>query len=57
MAIPQIDVNPVSQAVTTASGKGVAVFIDFLPATSQDLQGMKTQDVKKVEIFMKILQI
>lgn len=52
MAIPQIEVNPVSQAVTTASGQGVAVFIDFLPATSQDLQGMKTQDVKKVEYYL-----
>lgn len=52
MAIPQIEVNPVSQAVTTATGQGVAVFIDFLPATAQDLQGMKTQDVKKVEYYL-----
>ena len=32
MAIPQIEVDPISQAVRTASGQGVAVFIDFLPA-------------------------
>ncbi len=52
MAIPQIEVDPISQAVRTASGQGVAVFIDFLPATTQDLQGMRTQDVKKVEYYL-----
>lgn len=52
MAIPQIEVDPISQAVKTASGQGVSIFIDFLPATAQDLQGMKTQDVKKVEYYL-----
>lgn len=52
MAIPQIEVDPISQAVRTASGQGVSVFIDFLPATTQDLQGMRTQDVKKVEYYL-----
>ena len=52
MAIPHIEVDPISQAVKTASGQGVSVFIDFLPATTQDLQGMKTQDVKKVEYYL-----
>lgn len=52
MAIPQIEVDPISQAVKTASGQGVSVFIDFLPATAQDLQGMRTQDVKKVEYYL-----
>lgn len=52
MAIPQIEVDPISKAVRTASGQNVSVFIDFLPATSQDLQGMRTQDVKKVEYYL-----
>ena len=52
MAIPQIDVDPISKAVRTASGQNVSVFIDFLPATTQDLQGMRTQDVKKVEYYL-----
>ncbi|MDE7443996.1 MAG: hypothetical protein K2M65_07530, partial [Muribaculaceae bacterium] len=42
MSIPQIEVDPISQAVKTASGQKVAIFINFLPATSQDLQGMRT---------------
>ncbi len=52
MAIPQIEVDHISQAVKTASGQGVSIFIDFLPATTQDLQDMRTQDVKKVEYYL-----
>lgn len=52
MSIPQISVDPVSQAVQTAHGENVSIFIDYLPATSEDLKGMKTQDVKKVEYYM-----
>ena len=52
MAIPQISVDPINQAVKTASGQAVSIFIDFLPATSQDLQGMRTQDVKRVEYYL-----
>lgn len=47
MSIPQISVDPVSQAVQTAHGQNVSIFIDYLPATAEDLSGMKTQDVKK----------
>lgn len=52
MAIPQIEVDPIGQAVKTSSGQAVSIFIDFLPATPQDLQGMRTRDVKKVEYYL-----
>ncbi|MCM1448799.1 MAG: hypothetical protein NC082_00500 [Clostridiales bacterium] len=51
MSIPQIDVDPINLAVKTAHGQDVSIFIDYIPATSADLQGMKTQDVKKVEYY------
>lgn len=34
MSIPQISVDPVSQAVQTAHGQNVSIFIDYLPATA-----------------------
>lgn len=52
MSIPQISVDPVSQTVQTPHGQNVSIFIDYVPATSEDLLGMKAQDVKKVEYFM-----
>lgn len=51
MSIPQIDVDPINLAVKTAHGQNVSIFIDYIPATFADLQGMKTQDVKKVEYY------
>lgn len=48
MAIPQIKISA-NDDITDLAGKSVDVFIDFLPATKEDLQGMRMQDVKKVE--------
>ena len=48
MAIPQIEVDPISQAVKTASGQGVSIFIDFLPVTAQDLQGQRRRETCRV---------
>ena len=52
MAIPQIDVNPADRTVKTSTGKEIAIFIDFNEATSQDLEGMRTADVRKVEYLL-----
>ncbi len=52
MAIPQIDVNPIDRTIKSATGKDIAIFIDFIPATPQDLEGMQTADVKKVEYLL-----
>lgn len=50
MAIPQIKISA-NDDITDLAGKSVDVFIDFLPATKEDLQGMRMQDVKKVEYY------
>ncbi len=50
MAIPQLGIISGGKIATNA-GKPVAVFIDYLPATEQDLQAMLTTDVKKVEYY------
>ncbi len=50
MAIPQLGLISGSNVVTTA-GKPVAVFIDYLPASENELQAMRTSDVKRVEYY------
>lgn len=50
MAIPQLRISP-NDEIKDLAGKSVDVFIDFLPASKQDMDGMRTQDVKKVEYY------
>lgn len=50
MAIPQLSPG-MGGSVKTASGKNVDIFIDFLPASGQDLTGMRMADVRKVEYY------
>lgn len=49
LAIPQINVNLVDESVTTPTGGNVAIYINGLPASSEDLTGMRTTDVKTIE--------
>lgn len=49
MAMPQIQINPVSEAVTDNAGGEVAIFINYLEASKEEMEGLRTPDVKKVE--------
>lgn len=50
MAIPQLGLIS-GNSVTTNSGQKVDLYIDYVPATEQDLNGMRIADVTKVEYF------
>lgn len=52
MAIPQISVNPVSSAVLTLNGQPVTVYIDMQPASKEQLNALRPEDVKKVEYLV-----
>lgn len=51
MQIPQLSVMAGSNSVTTVTGKGVAMFIDYRAASQQDLAGLRPQDVVRVEVL------
>lgn len=50
MSIPQLKIS-LNGNIETNSGKEVAVFIDYIPASENDLKAMRTSDVKKVEYY------
>lgn len=52
MGIPQIKVNPVSNSVLTLSGQPVSIYIDMQPATQEQLEALRPEDVKKVEYLV-----
>ena len=49
MAIPQLNVKLGSSVVTTASNQPVAIYIDYVPASENDLKMMRMADVRSVE--------
>ena len=49
MSIPQIHIDPRNQSVTDNFGREISLFINYLPATEEDKQGLRTADVRKVE--------
>lgn len=50
MGIPQLKVT-LGSNIETNSGKPVAVYIDFIPASENDLKAMRISDVRKVEYY------
>ncbi|MCM1356685.1 MAG: TonB-dependent receptor family protein [Staphylococcus sp.] len=49
MAIPQLSINLVNHTVTTLTGQNVALYINFLPASSEEIEGIQTADVRRIE--------
>lgn len=49
MAIPQIRINPIDETVTDNTGGNVAIYINFLEASKEEMEGLRTADVRRVE--------
>ena len=51
MGIPTLNVNPITKAITFGSGGDVSAFIDYQPADMKDLENLRPQDVKRIEVY------
>ncbi len=51
MALPQIKVSLTDDNVTTNTGEVVTIYINYTKASAEELEGLKTSDVRKVEYF------
>lgn len=49
LSIPQISINLVDESVTTLTGGMIALYVNGLPASAEELQGIRTEDIKVVE--------
>lgn len=51
MQIPQLNVNPFTEKVLTSAGQEVSFFVDYHEANSEELQGLRPEDVMRVEVL------
>ena len=51
IGITSLDIDPSGESIKTNTGQDVALFIDMQPATQADVQGLRMQDVRKVEVL------
>lgn len=51
MAIPQIQINPVTEVITNSAGEQVYIFINYTEASKEEIEGFRADDVRKVEFL------
>ena len=51
MNILDVIVNPITKEATSAGGETISMFIDFLPASAQQIREIRPQDIERIDII------
>lgn len=51
MAMPQVKVGLATDNVTTSTGDPIAIYINYTKSTPEELEGLRTAEVRKVEFY------
>ena len=51
MNLPEISVDPLTGDVRYADGQSVAIFIDYQPASSQQVADIRPQDIQRIDLI------
>lgn len=51
MNIPELSVDPMTNALTTSGGESVATYIDYQPASAQQLRNVRPQDIERIDFL------
>lgn len=52
MAMAQLNVDPMSGTVTTASGEAISLYIDMRPSSQQEISMLRAMDIETVEFLV-----
>lgn len=51
MHVPEVVVDPLTGEVRASDGEKITMFIDFLPASAQQLREIRPQDIERIDII------
>ena len=51
MGIPQLSVNMATESISSTDGGQIAIFINKVPASNEELRAMRPEDVKYIEVL------
>ena len=51
MNVPELDVDPMTREVKGMNGETASFFVDYLPATPQQVREIRPQDIERIDVF------
>ncbi|MDE5874539.1 MAG: hypothetical protein K2H15_02735, partial [Muribaculaceae bacterium] len=51
MNIPEVSVDPITKELKTSGGEGIAMFVDYVPASKGQVGNLRPQDIERIDIL------